>query len=88
VTGDREEPQRVMGIPLSAFSRDPDAEEPQRVMGIPLSAFSRDPDAEEPQRVLGFPVDWFEPGRRDLRGFLERRVRGYRRWAQRRRPGA
>ena len=65
-----------------------DREEPQRVMGIPLSAFSQDPDAEEPQRVLGFPVDWFEPARRDLRAFLERHVPGYRRRAQRRRPGS
>jgi hypothetical protein len=65
-----------------------DREEPQRVMGIPLSAFSRDPDAEEPQRVLGFPVGWFEPARRDLHGFIGRYLRGYRRWAQRRRPGA
>ena len=70
-----------------------DREEPQRVMGIPLAGFSRDPDAEEPQRVLGFPVGWFAPAQRDLHGFLERYVRGYRRWAQRRRrsphgPGA
>jgi len=36
VTGDREEPQRVMGVPLGAFSRDPDAEEPQRVLGFPV----------------------------------------------------
>ena len=70
-----------------------DREEPQRVMGIPLGGVSRDPDAEEPQRVLGFPVDWFKPARRDLHGFIERYVPGYRRWAQRRRrspngPGA
>ena len=39
LTGDREEPQRVMGFPLSAFSRDPDAEEPQRVLGIPIDWF-------------------------------------------------
>ena len=69
-----------------------DREEPQRVMGIPLGSFSRDPDAEEPQRVLGFPVDLFAPARRELHGFLERYVRGYRRWAKRRRsphgPGA
>jgi hypothetical protein len=64
-----------------------DREEPQRVLGIPLREFSRDPDAEEPQRVLGIPVDWFEPARNELHGFMERYVRGYRRWAQRRRPG-
>jgi hypothetical protein len=28
-----------MGIPLSAFSRDPDAEEPQRVLGFPVDWF-------------------------------------------------
>jgi hypothetical protein len=40
VTGDREEePQRVMGIPLGTFSRDPDAEEPQRVLGFPVTWF-------------------------------------------------
>jgi hypothetical protein len=36
VTGDREEPQRVMGIPLDAFTRDPEAKEPQRVLGFPV----------------------------------------------------
>jgi len=38
VTGDREEPQRVLGIPLDAFSRarDRDGEEPQRVLGFPV----------------------------------------------------
>ena len=39
MTGDREEPQRVLGIPLAAFSRDPDAEEPQRVLGFPVDWF-------------------------------------------------
>lgn len=28
-----------MGIPLAAFSRDPDAEEPQRVLGFPVDWF-------------------------------------------------
>jgi hypothetical protein len=36
VTSDQEEPQRVLGIPLGVFSRDPDAEEPQRVLGFPV----------------------------------------------------
>ena len=36
MTGDREESQRVLGIPLGAFSRYPDAEEPQRVLGFPV----------------------------------------------------
>jgi len=64
-----------------------DREEPQRVLGIPLGTFSRDPDAAEQQHVLGFPVDSFEPAKREVRGFLERCVRWYRRRARRRRPG-
>ena len=38
MTGEREEPQRVLGIPLDAFSRarDKDREEPQRVLGFPV----------------------------------------------------
>ena len=36
MAGDPEEPQRVMGIPLDMFTRDPDAEEPQRVLGFPV----------------------------------------------------
>ncbi len=39
MTGDQGEPQRVLGIPLGTFSRDPDAEEPQRVLGIPVDWF-------------------------------------------------
>ena len=37
MTGDREEPQRVLGFPLEAFSRarDGDREAPQRVLGFP-----------------------------------------------------
>jgi hypothetical protein len=54
VTGDREEPQRVLGIPLGTFSRDPDAEEPQRVLGIPVDWF--EPAKREVLHLLERPA--------------------------------
>jgi hypothetical protein len=36
---DRGEQQRVLGIPVGAFSRDQDGEEPQRVLGMPVDWF-------------------------------------------------
>jgi hypothetical protein len=54
VTSDQDEPQRVLGIPLGAFSRDPDAEEPQRVLGFPVDWLES--ARREVLRSLGRPV--------------------------------
>jgi hypothetical protein len=54
VTSDQEEPQRVLGIPLGAFSRDPDAEEQQRVLGFPVDWLES--ARREVLRSLGGPL--------------------------------
>jgi hypothetical protein len=61
-------------------------EERNRVFGVPRA----DPNArqnEEPQRALGFPVDSFGPVDRDWLRSIAHPIKGYKRWAQRRRPG-
>jgi hypothetical protein len=57
VTDDREEPQRVMGIPLGTFSRDPDAPEQQRVLGFPVDLFQS--AKGEVHGVLERYVGWY-----------------------------
>jgi hypothetical protein len=42
---------------------------------------------EEQQHVLGVPVDWFGPVDSDWLRSLAHPIRGYQRWAQRRRLG-
>jgi hypothetical protein len=80
VTGDREEPNRVLGFPVSAkpLSRQPGGQRRTRDAepGSPRSGRARAPRPQrygEQQRVLGFPVDWFEEfGREVLRPLADR----------------
>jgi hypothetical protein len=41
VTGDAEEPQRVLGIPLRTRPHARQGEEPQRVLGLPVDWFDQ-----------------------------------------------
>jgi hypothetical protein len=79
MTGDREEPNRVLGFPLGGkpFSRQPGAQRRGRGAAPaprPGQAMAPQPRRYgEPQRVLGFPVDWFgEFGREVLRPLADR----------------
>jgi hypothetical protein len=77
MTGDRYEPNRFLGFPIS---RDPAARQDE----------SRDPQArrgEESQRVMGIPVDWFNS--LDSEGFqpLAHPLQRLQSWLRRRRSG-
>jgi hypothetical protein len=79
MTGDRYEPNRFLGFPIS---RDPAARQGE----------SRDPKSrqgEESQRVMGIPVDWFSSLDHDNEGFqpLAHPIRRFGGWLRRRRSG-
>jgi hypothetical protein len=74
VTGDREEPNRVLGFPVDRhrgtrsagkLQHPSQAEQPQRR-----------PQAGQPQRVLGFSADWLDQFADDVLRPLLRRIRG------------
>jgi hypothetical protein len=65
-----------------------DREETNRVFGMPRSDVG--PHArqgEEPQRVLGVPVGWYGPADWTPLRSLRHPIKGYKRWAVRRRLG-
>lgn len=77
MTGDRYEPNRFLGFPIS---KDPAARQGE----------SRDPQArqgEESQRVLGIPVDWFSSLENEGFEPLAHPVRRFRSWLRLRRQG-
>lgn len=87
---DREEPNRVLGFPVSGRSRARQGAEPRRdrEAGTPVAARDSQPSAArstEPQRVLGFPVDWFRSGGQGREMSLARSLHAARRLL--RRPG-
>jgi hypothetical protein len=83
VGGDRKEPNRFLGFPVSGHPSGRPAATPQR---LPQAADPQDrpqaghperrPQGEEPQRVLGFPVEWLEPFVDEVLRPLLRRIRG------------
>ena len=64
-----------------------DPEERNRVFGMPLGAGPRGSREEEPQHVMGLPADWFESVDLSPLRSLVHPIRGYKRWARRRRLG-
>ena len=64
-----------------------DREERNRVLGIPIGAGPHDKQGEEQQRVMGFPVDTFDGVNLSRLRSLVHPIRGYKRWARRRRLG-
>jgi hypothetical protein len=64
-----------------------DREERNRVLGIPMGTGRHDRQGEEQQRVMGFPVDVFDGVNLDGLRSLAHPIRGYKRWARRRRLG-
>ena len=64
-----------------------DREERNRVLGIPIGAGPHDRQGKEQQRVMGFPVDTFDGANLDGLRSLAHPIRGYKRWARRRRLG-
>ena len=62
-------------------------EERNRVLGIPIGTGPRDRQSEAQQRVMGFPVDAFDGVNLDGLRSLAHPIRGYKRWARRRRLG-
>jgi hypothetical protein len=64
-----------------------DRYEPNRVLGFPVSGDPHARQGEESQRVMGFPVEPFAGVDRDWLRSLAHPVRGYQRWARRRRLG-
>jgi hypothetical protein len=64
-----------------------DREERNRVLGVPVGSGPRGRQSEEQQRVMGFPVDVFGGVNLDGLRSLAHPIRGYKRWARRRRLG-
>ena len=64
-----------------------DREERNRVLGVPIRTGLHDRQGEESQRVMGFPVDIFDGANLDGLRSLAHPIRGYKRWARRRRLG-
>jgi len=67
-----------------------DREERNRVLGMPWGPGPTGPHSgqgEEQQHVLGFPADWFGAVDGDWLRSLAHPIRGYKRWARRRRLG-
>lgn len=62
-------------------------EERNRVLGIPMGTGPHNRQGEEQQRVMGFPVDAFDGVNLDGLRSLAHPIRGYKRWARRRRLG-
>jgi hypothetical protein len=66
---------------------DSDREEPNRILGMPRRTHPQARHGEEQQHVMGFPADWFGSVDLDWIGSLAHPIRGYKRWARRRRLG-
>jgi len=64
-----------------------DREERNRVLGIPIGTGPHDRQGEERQRVMGFSVDVSDGANLDGLRSLAHPIRGYKRWARRRRLG-
>ena len=64
-----------------------DREERNRFLGIPIGTDQPGRQGEEQQHVMGFPVDAFEGANLDGLRSLAHPIRGYKRWARRRRLG-
>jgi hypothetical protein len=64
-----------------------DREEPNRVFGVPRRTSPQARQGEEQQHVMGLPADWFGSVDLDWVGSLAHPIRGYKRWARRRRLG-
>jgi hypothetical protein len=62
-------------------------EERDRFLGLPIGTDPLGRQGEEQQHVMGLPADWFDSVNRDGLGFLVHPIRGYKRWARRRRLG-
>jgi hypothetical protein len=62
-------------------------EERNRFLGLPIGTGPRGRQGEEQQHVMGLPADLFESVNLDGLGFLAHPIRGYKRWARRRRLG-
>ena len=62
-------------------------EERNRVLGLPMGTGPRGRQGEEQQHVMGLPADWFDSVNLGGLGFLAHPIRGYKRWARRRRLG-
>jgi hypothetical protein len=76
VTGDQEEPNRVLGFPLERHPNTRPARNPQQAPQAPQARRRR--PGGEPQHVLGLPVDWFEQFGDEVLRPLLRRIRGTR----------
>ena len=63
-------------------------EESNRVLGIPIGTNPHGRQSEERQRVMGFPVDALDGVNLDGLRSLAHPIRGYKRWARRRRLGS
>jgi hypothetical protein len=79
VTGDREEPNRVLGFPVAGKPFSGQSGGKRRAgdaaPGSPRLGQASAPQQQkyaEPQRVLGFPVDWFEEFRREVLRWVSR----------------
>jgi len=88
VTGDREEPNRVLGFPVerhpntrpASKPRQPrQAAQPRQPQQAAQPQPQHRPQDAEPQRVLGLPVDWLDGFTDDVLRPLLRRIRGNRR---------
>ena len=87
--GDREERNRVFGVPIGpapGARREPAGRAGREPLREPAARPRRESQRES-QRVLGFHVDWFGPGHQDVLDALRHPVRGFRRWRQRRAEG-
>jgi hypothetical protein len=69
VTGEGEEPNRVLGFPRRTGPAPTDPVRRGPLDGAPSSGSSEE---EEPQRVLGIPVDLFDTLRERFRALLRR----------------
>jgi hypothetical protein len=79
MASDREEPNRVLGMPRRTA--------PQARQGAQARQGTQARQGEEQQHVMGFPADWFGSVDLDWVASLAHPVRGYKRWARRRRLG-
>ena len=64
-----------------------DREERNRFLGIPIGTGPYDMQGEEQQRVMGFPADALDGLNLNGLRSLAHPIRGYKRWARRRRLG-
>ncbi len=64
-----------------------DREERNRFLGIPIGTGPNDRQGEEQQHVMGFPADALDGLNLNGLRSLAHPIRGYKRWARRRRLG-